>query len=121
MEKQIEPNILLHNEMLAQTYERFICKTFDCGRRGIWFADMAYYLSRNDTEQKHRNIRIFIAVALKVLITYYREKYSETNIKLFENLYERLDYDDTVEWTQDYIDQISVEEAIERLYETHCF
>ena len=122
MEKQIEPSPFLHNERLAQTYEHFICKAFDCSRRGIWFADMAYYLTRNDSEQNKRNIRIFVAVALKTLVVYRKDDpYLKRYMPVFEKLLEKLDYDDTVEWAQDYIDKISVEDAIERLYETYCF
>ena len=100
---------------LAMIYEHLICAAFNCGRCGIWFADAGYFRGRNDSEQSRKNIRIFLAVALKAIITYHRDKYSASKIKLMEDVCKKLDYDDTVEWGRDCIETISVDEAMERL------
>ena len=94
MEKLIVPSIYGENEDLAMPYELLIRKAFKCGRRGIWYADADTFriidASEEKLQQRQHDLRIYVATALKILLTYRSKEFKEEEIKQFETLLNKL-------------------------------
>ena len=107
--EDLKQNEAARIEYYPLTYEHLICEAFKCPRAGIWFANADTFRGGQNMEQRDRDLRIYVTAALKVLITYRRDDY-RNNLPILEELYNRLDHN-----------EITADDAIERLYETCCF
>lgn len=94
MGKKYLTGVFAENEDLAKPYENLIRVAFKCGRGGIWYADADIFrildLSEEKLEQRQNNLRIYVATALKILLTYRRDIFKEEELLQFETLFNRL-------------------------------
>ena len=71
-------------------YEHLVRYAFKCGRLGIWFANADCYRGA-DTEEKQARLREYILISLRVILTYRRAELRESNVKILQEAYDKLE------------------------------
>lgn len=94
MGKKYLTGVFAENEELAMPYENLIRVAFKCGRGGIWYADADVFrildLSEEKLEKRQHDLRIYVATALKILLTYRREIFKDEELQQLETLLNKL-------------------------------
>lgn len=73
----------------ALIYEHLVRYAFNCGRLGIWFANADCYRGA-DRDEKQTRLREYILISLRVILTYRRAELRESAVKIFQEVYDKL-------------------------------